>query len=147
MQACHMTDASCSYGDAGCQATPAMLLRNQRCASWFIQLKVVVPDDLQEGLKRMQVKPTTQDLQRWREVSPIAHIDKVQAPLFFMLGAKDMRVPMQDAKQYLAALKARKDAPETRVIVFPEDTHALDKPQTEFEQFLNAAWWIKRHLE
>ena len=108
---------------------------------------VVVSDDLQEGLKRMQVKPTTQDLQSWREVSPIAHVDEVKAPLFFMLGAKDMRVPMQDAKQYLAAFKARKDAPETRVIVFPEDTHALDKPQTEFEQFLNAAWWIKRHLQ
>ena len=94
----------------------------------------------------MQVKPTMEDLQRWREVSPITHADKVKAPLFFMLGAKDMRVPMQDAKQYLAAFKAREGAPETRVIVFPEDTHALDKPQTEFEQFLNAACWIRRHI-
>lgn len=102
---------------------------------------------VQEGLKRMQVKPTPDDLRCWREVSPIAYADKVKAPLFFMLGAKDMRVPMQDAKQYLAAFRARQDAPESRVIVFPDDTHALDKPQTEFEQFLGAAWWIKRHLQ
>lgn len=93
----------------------------------------------------MQVKPTPEDLKRFKEFSPIAHVDEVKAPLMFMLGAKDRRVPMQDAKQYLAALKARADAPETRLFVFPEDTHALDKPQTEFEQFLNAAWWFKRH--
>ncbi|EFN55568.1 hypothetical protein CHLNCDRAFT_134052 [Chlorella variabilis] len=71
---------------------------------------------------------------------------RVRAPLFFMLGAKDRRVPLDDAKQYINALRRRKDAPETRVIVFPEDSHALDKPQTEFEQWLNAAWWCKRFV-
>ena len=49
---------------------------------------------------------------------------------------------MQESKQYLAAFKARQ-AP---AIVVSEDTHALDKPQIKFEQLLNAAWWIKRHV-
>jgi acylaminoacyl-peptidase len=62
----------------------------------------------------------------------------------FMLGAKDRRVPLDDGKRYATALAAR--GVETRVLVFPDDTHALDKPQTEFEQWLNLAWWLRRHM-
>jgi acylaminoacyl-peptidase len=31
-----------------------------------------------------------------------------------------------------------------RTIVFPEDGHALDRVQTEYEQWLNVAWDMKR---
>jgi hypothetical protein len=30
---------------------------------------------------------------------------QVRVPLFFMLGAKDRRVPMDDAKQYINAVR------------------------------------------
>ena len=52
----------------------------------------------------------------------------------------------QDAHQYVAALKAQPKPVETSVIVFPNDTHALDQPQTEFEQWVNAAAWLKKYV-
>ncbi|EIE20682.1 alpha/beta-hydrolase [Coccomyxa subellipsoidea C-169] len=99
-----------------------------------------------DGLKRAAVKPTAEDIERFRQVSPIAHVDKVTAPLLFMLGAKDRRVPLVDAQQYVKALRAREGAPDARIWVFPEDTHSLDKPQTDYEQWLNVAWWLKQHM-
>ena len=47
-----------------------------------------------------------------------------------------------------ASLEKRPTAVEPqqlRVLTFSEDSHALDKPQTEFEQWLNVAWWLKLH--
>jgi dipeptidyl aminopeptidase/acylaminoacyl peptidase len=75
----------------------------------------------------------------------------LQAPMMFMLGAKDRRVPLADGLQYISALRAQAatdpslQAP--RVITFAEDTHSLEKPQTEFEQWLNTAWWLKMYLK
>eukprot|EP00208_Stichococcus_sp_RCC1054_P004576 CAMPEP_0206148488 /NCGR_PEP_ID=MMETSP1473-20131121/36760_1 /ASSEMBLY_ACC=CAM_ASM_001109 /TAXON_ID=1461547 /ORGANISM="Stichococcus sp, Strain RCC1054" /LENGTH=792 /DNA_ID=CAMNT_0053545837 /DNA_START=314 /DNA_END=2692 /DNA_ORIENTATION=- len=100
----------------------------------------------QEGQKRMAARPSAEDLERFRAVSPIAHAHAVKAAMLFMLGAKDRRVPLTDAQLYVRALAARGDAPEARTIVFPEDTHALDRPQTEFEQWINVAAWLKTHL-
>ena len=56
------------------------------------------------------------------------------------------RVPFVDAKRYVAALRAREGSPATQTFIFNEDTHALDRPQTEFEQWINVAAFLKRHL-
>jgi acylaminoacyl-peptidase len=98
---------------------------------------------LQEGPKRFSPTPSPADLQALYDASPAAHAHKVTAPMAFMLGSKDRRVPLDDGKRYATALASR--GIETRVLVFPEDTHALDKPQTDFEQWLNLAWWLRRH--
>ncbi|KAL6784708.1 hypothetical protein ACKKBF_B02895 [Auxenochlorella protothecoides x Auxenochlorella symbiontica] len=100
-----------------------------------------------EGARRARVKPLSEDLDRFRAVSPIAHVDKVTAPMLFLLGGKDRRVPLRDAQQYVNALRALRGeaGPATKILVFPEDNHALDSPQTEFEQWITALEWLQRH--
>ncbi|KAJ8531478.1 hypothetical protein K7X08_026912 [Anisodus acutangulus] len=77
--------------------------------------------------------------------SPILHISKVRTPTLFLLGAKDLRVPMSTGLQYARAMKEK--GVEVKVIVFPEDTHALDSPQSDFESFLNIGVWFKKYCK
>lgn len=95
----------------------------------------------------MASEPSAEDMERFRACSPIATADRVTAPMCFLLGGKDRRVVMADAKLYASVLRARgQQAPETRMVLFPEDTHALDRPQAEFEGWLTHAWWLKEHM-
>ena len=100
-----------------------------------------------DGKARARPDPTPADLAAFRAVSPIALVGAVTAPMLFLLGGGDKRVPPADATRYVAALRARgAAAPPCRVLMFPEDGHPLDKPQTEFESYLNIAAWLRAHL-
>ena len=131
----------------------AVVLRNPVCN---ISLMVHLSDisdwcyveglGTEQGRARAQSGPSQEDSQRFFEVSPIRYVDAVTAPMLMMLGSCDRRVPQDDGKRYLEALRKRSDAPETRLLVFPKDTHALDKPQTEFEQWVNVVGWLRKHM-
>ncbi len=99
---------------------------------------------LQEAKRRMAARPTIEDLARFKEVSPISVLHQVKAPVLLLLGAKDRRVPLADGQQYGAALRAQGGT--AKIIVFPEDTHALDRPQTEFETMINMISWLQQHI-
>ena len=94
----------------------------------------------------MAPKPSAEDLACFLAHSPAAHAHKVTAPLCFLVGAKDRRVVSTDARLFVAGLRGQKQPPTTRMVVFPEDTHALDRPQAEYEGFLTHAWWFKQHM-
>jgi acylaminoacyl-peptidase len=97
----------------------------------------------QDGRARFSAVPDPEDLAAFYSASPIAHVGSVKAPTLLLLGARDRRVPLDDGHRYADALRAR--GMPVRVMVFPEDAHGLDKPQTEFEQWLNIAWWFAQH--
>jgi acylaminoacyl-peptidase len=99
------------------------------------------------GLARYSAAPTADDLRAFLDKSPARWLDRVTTPVAVLLGAKDRRVPAEDGKRWVAALRSRQSPPPppTRMLVFPEDTHALDRPQTEFEQWVSLAAWLREH--
>lgn len=96
-----------------------------------------------EGISRFTEAPSSKDLSVLYSKSPISHISKVKTPTIFLLGAKDLRVPVSNGLQYARALKEK--GVEVKVIVFPNDTHGIEKPQSDFESFLNIGVWFKKY--
>ncbi|KAL1192700.1 Acylamino-acid-releasing enzyme [Cardamine amara subsp. amara] len=89
--------------------------------------------------------PSPDDLSRFHQMSPISHVSKVKTPTLFLLGTKDLRVPMSNGLQYMRALKEK--GVQIKVLVFPNDNHPLDRPQTNFESFLNIGYWFKKYCK
>ncbi|XWS08891.1 hypothetical protein CRYUN_Cryun40dG0039300 [Craigia yunnanensis] len=89
--------------------------------------------------------PSAEHLTHFYNKSPISHISKVKAPTLILLGAQDLRVPVSNGLQYSRALKDR--GVETKVIVFPNDIHGIERPQSDFESFLNIGVWFKKYCK
>ncbi|XP_073144166.1 acylamino-acid-releasing enzyme 1 isoform X4 [Henckelia pumila] len=96
-----------------------------------------------EGKALFTESPSSEHLAFFHSKSPISHISKVKTPTLFLLGAKDLRVPVSNGLQYARALKEK--GVETKVIVFPEDVHGIERPQSDFESFLNIGVWFKKY--
>ncbi|KAH0993949.1 hypothetical protein GBA52_005432 [Prunus armeniaca] len=96
-----------------------------------------------EGKNTFTEAPSAEHLTLFHRKSPISHSSKVKTPTLFLLGAQDIRLPFFTGLQYARALKA-KGVP-VKVIVFPNDTHA-ERPQSDFESFLNIGVWFKKYL-
>ncbi|XP_019231044.1 PREDICTED: acylamino-acid-releasing enzyme-like isoform X1 [Nicotiana attenuata] len=98
-----------------------------------------------EGKSIFTEATSVEHLDAFYRKSPISHVSKVKTPTLVLLGAKDLRVPMSIGLQYARALKEK--GVEVKVIVFPEDTHAIDRPQSDFESFLNIGVWFKKYCK
>eukprot|EP00897_Mesotaenium_endlicherianum_P009424 jgi/Mesen1/850/ME000112S11000 len=96
------------------------------------------------GVTAYSDAPSATEMQAFFRISPIIHVAKVKVPTLFLLGEKDRRVPISNALQYVQALRAQ--GLESKVVMFPEDNHGISKPQSEFENWLTVASWLKTHF-
>lgn len=60
-------------------------------------------------------------------ISPIAKVDRIRAPLFVIHGRNDPRVPLHEAEQIVASLRARDQ--EVELLIFDNEGHGLSKRQ------------------
>eukprot|EP00612_Vaucheria_litorea_P001100 CAMPEP_0171459608 /NCGR_PEP_ID=MMETSP0945-20130129/4823_1 /TAXON_ID=109269 /ORGANISM="Vaucheria litorea, Strain CCMP2940" /LENGTH=742 /DNA_ID=CAMNT_0011985659 /DNA_START=140 /DNA_END=2364 /DNA_ORIENTATION=- len=81
-----------------------------------------------------------EDLNKMAKVSPILNVKNVKAATLLGLGAKDRRVPHSQGLEWFNALRANEVT--CKLLFYPEDTHALDKPGTSADFLLNAVLWL-----
>lgn len=76
--------------------------------------------------------------------SPIKYIDNVKTPLLLMIGCADLRVPPSQGMEYYKALVAR-NVP-TKALIFKEDNHPLDIPQTLADCIVSTVLWYEKYI-
>nr|XP_043633501.1 acylamino-acid-releasing enzyme isoform X2 [Erigeron canadensis] len=92
-----------------------------------------------EGISNYTEAPSPELLSLFHEKSPISHVQKVKTPTLFLLSAKDLRVPITNGLQ-------ENEVP-VKVIIFLEDIHPINRPQSDFESFVNIGIWFKKYCK
>jgi dipeptidyl aminopeptidase/acylaminoacyl peptidase len=81
------------------------------------------------------------------EKSPLAHADRIAAPLLIIHSEHDWRCPVEQAQRLFVSLKRR--AAPVEMLLFPGEGHELSRsgrPRHRRERFdAILAWWA-RHL-
>lgn len=78
------------------------------------------------------------------EISPIHHVDRITAPLFVVHGANDPRVPVGEAEQIVAALRARGTPVE--YLRFADEGHGLIKRANRLVAYPAIARFLDEHV-
>jgi dipeptidyl aminopeptidase/acylaminoacyl peptidase len=78
------------------------------------------------------------------DISPLTHIDRLQAPLFVIHGTNDPRVPVSEARQLHAALQTREI--ESEMLVYDDEGHGLQKLKNRLDAYPKAVEFLGRVL-
>ena len=77
--------------------------------------------------------------------SPIAHVDRVKAPVLVLLGEDDLRVPPTQGRGYYHVLKGKGRVVE--MLVFPKETHPIDGVEAARVAFETGRDWFRAFTE
>ncbi len=77
-------------------------------------------------------------------LSPIHKLDRVRAPTLVLHGANDTNVPVHEAEQVVAALRAR-DVP-VEYILFPDEGHGFTNERNRITAAAAIVNWFARYL-
>jgi dipeptidyl aminopeptidase/acylaminoacyl peptidase len=78
------------------------------------------------------------------QISPINSVDRITAPLIFIHGANDPRVPLEEAEQIVTAV--RKRGLPVEYLVFPDEGHGLVKRANRLVAYPAIARFLDEHL-
>jgi dipeptidyl aminopeptidase/acylaminoacyl peptidase len=77
-------------------------------------------------------------------ISPLYHVDKIQAPLLIGQGANDPRVTIANTRVMVEAL--RKAKREVLYLVYPDEGHGLARPENQRDFYGRVEEFLAKHL-
>ena len=80
-----------------------------------------------------------------REVSPIAKIDDIQAPLMVIQGRNDPRVPAEEAEQVVGTLRERGHVVE--YLCYEDEGHGIGKLKNQLDCYPRMAAFLKKYMK
>ncbi|EFA84291.1 acylaminoacyl-peptidase [Heterostelium album PN500] len=98
---------------------------------------------LEKGAKVYPVVPTTEELIKMRECSPISHLDNMNVPILLGLGENDLRCPPSQGMMLYNALQ-QKGVP-TKCLYYPKTGHGLASVDAKSDQWIHYACWLKQY--
>jgi dipeptidyl aminopeptidase/acylaminoacyl peptidase len=79
-----------------------------------------------------------------QQISPLTHVDRIEAPLFVAHGANDPRVPVSEAQQLVAALREREK--EVWYMLAPTEGHGFKQRINRDTFYVAMAMFFERYL-
>ena len=79
-----------------------------------------------------------------RDLSPLFKADRITTPLLVLHGANDPRVPVHEAEQIVAAVRARGRPAE--LLLFADEGHFMLRETTQLLAYPAIGDWFERHM-
>ncbi|GAB4317589.1 MAG: S9 family peptidase [Candidatus Zixiibacteriota bacterium] len=100
--------------------------------------------DYRRHLRESEYGPLTDSAYLY-EISPVANVDKIKAPLMIIHGENDPRVPVGEARQMAEAISAQGGIVDT--LIFPDEGHGVAKRSNMLIQYRRMVDFFKEHLK
>lgn len=81
----------------------------------------------------------------FQKISPIHHVDRIRCPMLVIHGANDPRVPVGEAEQIVAALKARNVPVE--YLRYEDEGHGIAKLKNRLDVYPRMVAFLDRYLK
>lgn len=84
-------------------------------------------------------------MELYRKHSPISYIHQAKTPTLILHGAEDKRVPIAQAEEFYAGLKAAGVLSE--FVKYPREGHIIQEPRHIIDMLKRQLEWFKRFLD
>ena len=96
--------------------------------------------DYRRAYREREYGSLEHDLDFLTEVSPLTHVERMQAPLLLIHGANDPRVPLSEAEQLHRVLTDR--GVPCELLVYPDEGHGLQKLHNKLDAYPKAVAFL-----